>query len=160
MHLRQPLHGNWSDVRPRSVAQVKQAIRCVSAEEPGDRLARTERHGPADGCDDFVCRVDAEDFENRGEQVGHLDRILGRFALAFGIGRSNDEAVPQSAAADQAGKTAGPMVAAIERVDRRAASELADDEDDRRLHEIAFVQIAQQGRECRVEHASRSGGGR
>ena len=40
---------------------------------------------------------------------------LGRFALAFGVGRADDQAAFQPAAADQAGKAAGPMVAAVER---------------------------------------------
>ncbi len=72
--------------------------------------------------------------------------------MAFGIGRPNDQAVSQPPAANQAGKTAGPVVAAIERIDRRAASELSDHQNHRRLHQIAFVQITQQGRECGVKH--------
>ena len=78
---------------------------------------------------------------------------VGDLVLPSGSVRTDDEAALESAAAEQARKTARPVIAAVERIYRGAAAELTDDQHDRRLPKVTVPQIAEEGGQCRIEHA-------
>lgn len=98
--------------------------------------------------------VDAEGVEHGGVEVEDFDFVAGWFfgVGVGGVGLTDDNAAFQPAAADEAGKPVGPMIAAVERIDVWCSAKLSDTQHDRRLEQITLFEIGDETGKGGVEN--------
>ena len=89
--------------------------------------------------------------EDCGVEIGDFNGI-GRLGLLTGrVGFTEQQAIFQATAADQAREAVGPVVASTRRVDVGCPPELADHQHDRRLQEVSFGEVFQKRGQTGVE---------
>jgi hypothetical protein len=106
--------------------------------------------GAADGGVVLLVPIDAEGFVDGGEQIAHAGGAA-RDLSAVGIGRADDAASGDAAAADGEGPAVGPMVAAAIVIDEGGAAEFAHGEDDGGIVEAAVFEVVEERRQGAVE---------
>ena len=98
--------------------------------------------------------VDAKSLKDGGVEVLHRHRIDERVA-ALRVRLANDTAGGHPTTSDDSGESARPVVAAVEWVNPRCATKLADAEHERGGLQVTFTEVVEQGGHCWVEHADK-----